>query len=227
MVKAKNILVLVAHSDDETIGMGGTIKKHVSRGDIVNIVSMTDGVSARSKVNSDAVYARRAAALKASQILGFNWLAQHNFEDNALDKYPLIQIIKKIEVAKDEFKPDLVYTHTSADLNVDHRILAIAVLTAFRPEPYEACNEIRLFEVASATDFGHANITGKFLPNLFVEITEEWDTKEAALNAYVNEMKAYPHCRSIEGLRNLAKLRGNQVGLTMAEAFQVIRKIEQ
>ena len=64
MVKAKNILVLVAHSDDETIGMGGTIKKHVSRGDIVNIVSMTDGVSARSKVNSDAVYARRAAALK-------------------------------------------------------------------------------------------------------------------------------------------------------------------
>ena len=41
------VLVVVAHSDDESISMAGTILKHVEKGDKVIVVSMTDGISAR------------------------------------------------------------------------------------------------------------------------------------------------------------------------------------
>ena len=36
-----------------------------------------------------------------------------------------------------------------------------------------------------------------------------------------------PTENSIDGVKNLAKYRGNQVGLYYAEAFEIIRKIER
>ena len=83
------------------------------------------------------------------------------------------------------------------------------ILTAFRPQPDEACKEIRLLEVASATDYGSYALTGSFTPNLFIEITNEWLQKAEALSAYSAEMKEYPHSRSLEAIKNLSKIRGN------------------
>ena len=220
------VLVVVAHSDDETISMAGTIIKHVSRGDKVIVVSMTDGVSARDTTNIADVNIRKLSADTASRELGFQWGDCYDFNDNSMDAYPLIEVVKAIEKAKYQHKPTLVYTHSGADLNVDHRVVASAVLTVFRPQPNETCKEIRLFEVASATDYGNPSLTGSFAPNLFIDITNKWTSKERALKAYSIEMRDYPHSRSIEGIKNLAKLRGNQVGCDMAEAFEVIRKIE-
>ncbi len=225
-MKKNNILIIVAHTDDETIGMGGTIKKHVNQGDKVFAISMTNGISSREKSDIDKIIEREHAAKKASVELGFNWEQNYNFSDNALDKYPLIQIIKSIEKIKNKINPNMIYTHSGADLNIDHRIVTQAVLTAFRPLPKENCKEIRLFEVVSSTEFGHKDITNQFVPNLFVSISETWQAKKNALIAYQSEMREYPHIRSIKGIENLGYLRGTQVGISMAEAFQVVRKIE-
>ena len=143
-----------------------------------------------------------------------------------MDSHPLLEIVKSIEKIKKIFKPDLVYTHSASDLNIDHNIVSRAVLTAFRPTPEESCKEIRLFEVSSSTDFGVASLNGSFNPNLFIDIKDTWSSKQEALKAYVSELRAYPHSRSIEGIKNLANNRGNQVGYELAEAFEVIRKIE-
>ena len=144
-----------------------------------------------------------------------------------MDSESILEIIKCVETVKTRVQPDIVYTHSGADLNIDHRVVANAVLTAFRPQPNERWVEIRTFEVASATDYGHDSITNAFSPNLFINITNEWPQKKKALAAYSAEMKEYPHPRSIDGIENLAKHRGNQVGLMMAEAFQIIRRIER
>jgi LmbE family N-acetylglucosaminyl deacetylase len=222
----KNILVVVAHSDDETISMGGTIRKHITNGDSVIAISMTDGVSSRANTDIKEISKRTDSAQLASRILGFKWGECFNFKDNAMDSYPLIEIVKCIEESKKKYQPNLVYTHSGADLNIDHRVVANAVLTAFRPEPGEICKEIRLFEVPSATDYGHKSLTGIFNPNVFISIDNEWGFKEEALKAYNKEMRLYPHSRSIQGISNLARLRGSQVGFNMAEAFEVIRKLE-
>ena len=225
-MKKNKVLIIVAHPDDETIGMGGTIKKHVNKGDKVYAISMTDGVSARESSTISEITKRKLAAKKASVELGFYWEKNFTFKDNAMDKHSLIEIIKSIEKIKSKIDPDLIYTHSAADLNIDHRIVAQAVLTAFRPVPKENCKEIRLFEVVSSTEFGHKDVTSQFVPNLFVSISETWKEKKRALDAYYSEMRDYPHIRSIKGIENLGYLRGNQVGILMAEAFQVIRKID-
>jgi LmbE family N-acetylglucosaminyl deacetylase len=221
------VLVVVAHSDDESISMAGTIRKHIDSGDKVYVISMTDGVGARNRANQSLIFKRKEAANLASQILGFEWGECYDFIDNAMDSVPLLEVVKAVELAKRKYQPTLVYTHSSADLNIDHKVVANAVLTAFRPQPLEKCKEIRLFEVASSTDFGNPTITGVFNPNLFINITKNWDAKANALKAYKSEMRNYPHSRSVEGIMNLARIRGNQVGLNLAEAFEVIRKVEE
>ena len=220
------VLVVVAHSDDESISMAGTITRHVSRGDTVFVVSMTDGVGARDDADPREINERKNASDTASKILGFKWGDCYDFSDNAMDSYSLLEVIKAVEKAKNKYKPTLVYTHSGADLNLDHRVVANAVLTAFRPQPNEICKELRLFEVASATDYGNSAITGSFSPNLFIDISSVWPTKVLSLNAYIAEMREYPHSRSIQGIKNLANFRGNQVGYDFAEAFEVIRKLE-
>ena len=221
------VLIVVAHSDDESISMAGAILKHVNKGDKVYVVSMTDGVGARDNVDELEVIKRKNASDTASKVLGFEWGECFGFCDNAMDSYPLLEVVKAVEQSKIKYSPTLVYTHSTADLNVDHRVVANAVLTAFRPQPDENCKELRLFEVASATDYGNSSITGSFSPNLFIDITKEWHAKKESLNAYCVEMRKYPHSRSIEAIENLSKIRGNQVGFELAEAFEVIRKLEQ
>jgi LmbE family N-acetylglucosaminyl deacetylase len=221
------VLVIVAHRDDETIGLGGVIARHIENGDIVYGISMTDGEGARGRENEKEIKARFEASIKAAKILGLTWLEGANFPDNAMDTIPLLAIIKVIEKAKVLTKPTLIYTHSSADLNIDHRIVGQATLTAFRPQPNEVWQEIRSFEISSATDYGHKSITNLFYPNLYIDITKTWNKKLAAINEYKMEMRSPPHTRSVEGLENLAKYRGNQVGVSYAEAFEIIRRIER
>lgn len=221
----KTILIIVAHPDDETISMAGTIRNHINNGDKVFAISMTDGVSARNNSKDREIIDRKKFAIKASEIIGFKWLKFFSFDDNCLDKYNLLEIVKTIEKIKIQIDPNIVYTHSSADLNIDHLILHKAVLTAFRPLPNEKCEEIRLFEIASSTEYGTQTKIGNFTPNLFISIKEYWSYKKEALNAYKKELRKNPHPRSISQIKNLAKFRGSQVGEEMTEAFEVVRKI--
>lgn len=223
---SENVLIIIAHSDDETISMAGTICKHIKKGDKVYVSSMTNGVGSRPKQNDSDINERKLSAIKASQILGFQWIESYDFDDNAMDNYPLIQIVKCIENIKTKYKPNLIYTHSNSDLNIDHRIVLNAVLTAFRPQPGELCKEIRLFEVPSSTDYGSTALSPRFNPNLFIDISNFWDKKLLALKSYDSEMREYPHSRSIDGILNLSRRRGNQVGFDLAEAFEVVRKLE-
>ena len=223
--KNENILVIVAHSDDETIGLGGTLARHAKEGANIFGLSMTNGISARAGSTAEDENERRAAAQRAAKMIGLSWLEVDNFPDNKMDSVPILDIVRVIEKIKHSVKPVIIYTHSCADLNVDHRIVSQATLTAFRPQPDESWQELRTFEIPSATDFGHRSVTNLFCPNLYINIENTWATKVAALKEYQAEMRSAPHSRSLEGIENLAKLRGNQVGMRYAEAFEVIRKI--
>ena len=77
MASNKNkILVIVAHPDDETIGCGGTLARHLKKGDYVFCISLTNGIGARfkKKINKEELFVRQQASTKAQKILGFKWL---------------------------------------------------------------------------------------------------------------------------------------------------------
>ena len=111
------------HSDDETISMAGTICKHIKKGDKVYVSLMTNGVGSRPKQNDSDINERKFSAMKASQILGFQWIESYDFDDNSMDNYPLIQIVNVLMNIKTKYKPSLIYTHSNSDLNIDHRVV--------------------------------------------------------------------------------------------------------
>lgn len=224
---SKSILIIAAHPDDETIGCGGTILRHVSSGDIVNVITLTDGVSSRDSVKDNDNKHRNESALKAMKILGANWIGSGNFPDNNMDTIPILDVIKFIESFKEKYYPDIIYTHSPNDLNIDHGITATAALTAFRPEPNEKYTEIRFFEVASSSDFSVKQLNEKFEPNLYINIKDFLSKKIEALKCYHREMRDYPHSRSYKKIESLAEYRGAQSGLVLAEAFEIVRKIDR
>jgi LmbE family N-acetylglucosaminyl deacetylase len=118
--------------------------------------------------------------------------------------------------------PNIVYTHFSGDLNVDHQITHKAVMTACRPQAWCSVKEIYCFEVLSATEW-NSKSAGSFIPQKVVDITEQWKKKNDALACYQDEMRSAPHSRSIECVSALAMLRGATHGFHFGEAFFVER----
>jgi len=220
------ILFVVAHPDDETIGAGGTIARFAKLGKSIFAISLTNGIGARGWGKNEALR-RKEDSLQAASLLGFTWVYQGDFPDNSLDTVPFLDIVKIIESIKVEINPEMVFTHSSADLNIDHRIVAAAVLTAFRPTPDSKVSQILSMEIPSATDFGQGGFFGAFDPNYLIEITNTWQDKVGALLCYKHEIYPSPHARSLSGIEALSTLRGHQVGVDRAEAFNIVRKIER
>ena len=223
----KKVLILAAHADDDILGCGGTMAKHSDQGDEVSVLFLTNGVGARGKGDSipQNIDFRDQAAEKALAIVGAKLVDRLDFPDNAIDSLPRIKVIRAVENVININRPDVIYTHHGGDLNVDHRRALEAVMTACRPQPESSVSKIYSFEVASSTGWQGNTLFNPFVPNHYVEITEQLDRKMEALGAYEEEMRAFPHARSIEALQHMARWRGSQVGVAAAEAFVVERQI--
>ena len=233
------ILVIVAHPDDEVLGMGGTIKKHTKNGDSVVVAYLTTGINARRSIdytnsssynfsehylqkNKKQILELKNDAKKSSKILGVKNTLFFDFPDNEMDTIPLLKIVKTIEKIILKEKPDIVYTSHYKDLNIDHRITCNATLTACRPNSI-FIKEILCFEIFSSTEW---TFSYDFKPNYFVNIEKELSSKINAMKKYKNELKKFPHPRSLENIENSAKRWGSISGFNAAEAFQIIRKIQ-
>ena len=230
MTVMNSVLVVAAHPDDEVLGCGGTIARHVDQGDTVNVLIVAEGATSRSpRRNRDAdkiqLSALTKAAENASHILGVSKLSILELPDNRLDSMDRLDLIKIVESYIAEYKTSIVYCHHSGDVNIDHRRVHEAVVTASRPVPGQLVKTLYSFEVQSSTEWQPPGSSFPFQPNLFVDITDQWERKKAALHAYADEMRPWPHSRSIESVEHLARWRGSQVGVSAAEAFCLMRSL--
>jgi N-acetylglucosamine malate deacetylase 1 len=232
--KNRRVAVVVAHADDEVLGCGGTLKRHTQAGDEIWTIVLADGETSRyadaPSVGAEVkarVDQRAEAAQKASAILGVQHTQVHAFPDNRLDTRPLLEIVRVVERHILEIGPDTVYTHHAGDVNVDHRLVHEAVITACRPGPGHTVEDLLFFETLSSTEWQPAHSAQAFLPNWFVDITTTLEHKLAALKHYDDEMRPWPHPRSYEGVEHLARWRGVSVGCAAAEAFILGRHIDR
>ena len=145
--------------------------------------------------------------------------------DNRLDSLHRLDIIKRIEERVDRHQPECVYIHHAGDVNIDHRRLHEAVVTACRPMPGHVVRRLLSFEVASSTEWQPPGSASAFQPNWFVDISAQWERKREALIIYANEMRTWPHARSLKAVEHLARWRGAQVGVEAAEAFCLLRQL--
>lgn len=218
------ILVVAAHPDDEVLGAGGTILKHAQKGDAVYLLILGDGVTSRG-VSGLEIKTRRDQAGRAAKFLGIKKVFLETLPDNKFDAVPLLEIVKRVEKAVKAVKPNLVYTHFNNDLNIDHRLTCQAVMTACRPQPGFCVKKILAFEVLSSTEWQAKKKNKLFCPNEYNDIGKFIDKKIKAMEIYNNELREYPHPRSKEGIKILAQYRGLEVGFKYAEAFEIIRNL--
>lgn len=216
------VLIVAAHPDDEILGCGGAIAKHVAEGDIVKVIFIADGVGARELSGVSEIKKRKVAANNARLTLGYSKAYHLDFPDNRLDSVALLDIVQPLECLIKRIQPQIVYTHHIGDLNIDHQITHRAVMTACRPQPGSTVRKILAFEVMSSTEWAPST-NNHFLPNYFIEITNYLRTKVEALQDYADEMKEAPHSRSIAHLESLAYHRGSTIGVSAAEAYMLIR----
>jgi LmbE family N-acetylglucosaminyl deacetylase len=226
MTGGRRIAVIVAHPDDEVLGCGGTIRRHVLAGDTVLILILADGETSRDINSGGATIAQRESAAKAAaDILGVDKIVLDRLPDNRMDTQPLLDIAKIVEKHIGEFRPDTIYTHHAGDVNVDHNCVHNAVIVATRPQPGHPVKTLLCFETPSSTEWQPPGSGTTFAPNWFVDISDVIEIKMKALHAYSAEMRPWPHPRSYEGVEYLARWRGATIGCAAAEAFVLARKI--
>lgn len=231
-----NILVVCAHPDDETIGMGGTLKK-LSKDNDITVLFVAEGITGRRQSGyennpsykipenemqkmQDEIEVRKNHAKNALSILGVKKVRFLDLPNVELDQIPLLKIIKEIEKEIDDNNIHLVFTHHFNDLNIDHKIVYEATVTAARPIPRSSVCALLSYEIPAATDWKYPY---QFKPNLFVDISEELNSKLDALGEYEYEIRNSPHPRSKDMMKANAMRWGSLSGYDAAEPFEIIR----
>jgi LmbE family N-acetylglucosaminyl deacetylase len=220
-----NILVVVAHPDDEVLGAGATLYQLTQAGHSAAICILSGEVQARA--NRPALEALHDDVSKALQRVGVSTVIKGGFPNIEFNMVPHLHLVQFIENALIETQADRVFTHHPADTNNDHLHTSLACQAAIRlfqrrPD-VPAPKELLFMEVPSATEWSVNKAMQPFNPNTFVEIGEAGlQAKLDALNEYRGVMRDYPHPRSTEAIRGLAAFRGSQSGLHYAEAFESV-----
>ena len=224
MRKNKRILVVVAHPDDEVLGCGGTIARHIEDGCEVALLVLTDGVGARGD-DIVASNVRKLELQKSAQVLGISTYFQLNMPDNKLDSIPTLEVIEAIAPILTSIDPDIIYTHFLYDLNQDHSAVARAIQILTRPIFPIRVESILMMEVISSTEWSFSE-KYPFSPNHFVVLDKhQIDLKLRALSCYASELRLPPHPRRIEHALVVAQYRGAQSGCEFAEAFMLLRSV--
>ena len=221
ILKKKKILIFAAHPDDEVIGCGGTIAKLKKNGNEIFVCFLADGESSRNVKNlNELIKKRKKAAKKSAVILGIKELFFCDLPDNKLDTVSRLSIVKIVEKYISFIKPHTVFTHFYEDLNIDHQIVSKAVITACRPEKKNPVKKLLFFEIPSSTDWQISNKKKNYFnPNWYEDISKTKNLKIKAFKAYKDEIRKWPHPRSLKGIVSLMQLRGATSGFKFAEAF--------
>lgn len=186
-----SVLVLAPHPDDETIGCGGTLAKHVSSGDLVHVVFLTAGTSGDPTGLEDKLeYAakREREARAACAILGVRavefWGFPDNFEVTAAD---VAAITPRLRETIERIAPAVIYAPHPLEQHSDHHVVAVILARALAA--MESPPPAFGFEVWSAS---HAAF--------IVDVSDVYDTKLAALHCYASQIEHTDIERFITGL---------------------------
>ncbi len=215
MIEGKKMLVVSAHAADYVWRAGGTIAKYIKNGADVHLVILSFGGRGESNdlwkqpdATAESVKAiRKAETEAAAEILGLK-----NIEFWDLQDYPIQtddsldeRLVRKIR----EVRPDIILTHDrmGADvLNPDHnhvsqwvyRCSIMANSAGVRLEGLAHTKQMRLYGFEP-----HQTELSKFVPGSFVDITETYEQKVAAMKCF----KAQKHL--VQYYTDRAFLRGN------------------
>ena len=211
------ILVVAPHPDDEVLGVGGTLAKCAKTGHEIVLCVVTKAYT--PDWSEDFINKRKSQIKKCCRILGICSTYFLDFPTAKLDTVPQKDINDSIKKVILDAKPDTVFVPFGGDLSRDHRIVFESSLVALRPISCKV-KRVLAYETLSETEWG----ISAFRPNIYSDITSTLEDKINAMKCYPEELKKFPHPRSIEGIRALAARRGSEIGVKAAESFFIVRE---
>ena len=219
------VLVFAPHADDEVLGVGGTIARHVDDGENVTLAVLTGSGELDHPIWPKSLWVKiREECMNASRILGIHEVIFENLPAACLDFTPSWKINKVVESILHSVQPSVVYVPYLFDLHKDHSAIAYAVHVASRSylKSASSIRKILAYETLSETHVVPPFSTHAFVPNVFVNIESTFDMKIEAMKAYRSQLQPDGYPRSLATIRALAALRGSNITSSAAEAFMLI-----
>ncbi len=217
------ILIIAPHPDDETIGAGGAIARHVALGDEVFWCIVTEGYAPQWP--EETLARARAQIEDVAKLYGLAGVYRLGFPTVKLNTAPHADLCAALQNVIAAVKPDMVYTSSRNDANLDHRIVYDCSLVATRPLPGNVVHRILSYEIGYTGYFGRPSGAAMFQPTVFLDISLYLEKKLDALRLYETELRPPPHPRNVESIRLLARERGLGVGFAAAECFELVREL--
>ncbi len=197
----QSVLVVVAHPDDECLGAGGTIRKHVDLGIPVDVLCLTGSTERNKELTS------------ACAILGVRKVYSNIRDAFAVD----ISLSSEIADSILASRPSIVITHSPTDYNRNH-IMCAGIVS----EAVEWASHVTMYENAHKVErIYHMEVNSLLaIPNIMVNVT---DTYETALKALSEHKTQTPKADSyyIKLYEARTRLRGVQAACDRAEAFTI------
>lgn len=219
-----NVLVLAPHPDDEVLGCGGTICRHIANGDRVVVLVATRG--APELYSDEAIAQTRAEAKRAHERLGVTETRFLEFPAPALDTVPRYQIANAVADVIRELEIEVLYVPHHGDIHSDHGHLYHAALVAARPHADCPVKRILAYETISETEWSPPRPDAAFVPTVFIDISEHLAAKLEAMSCFETQVQPPPSARSLRTIEALARFRGSTIARDAAESFMLIREID-
>lgn len=221
-----NILVIAPHADDEVLGCGASIARHVESGDSVVVAIMTNAAIGAPELFSENDIDRvRMEARSAHRFLGVRETVFFDFPAPCLDQYPQYKISEKLSVLISNFLPDTVYVPHAGDIHCDHGVVFRSALVACRPFANSSVKNIYAYETLSETEWASPYAGEPFSPNHFIDVSNVFHKKLDAMRRYESQLRSFPHPRSLDAIDALSMVRGSTISVRHAEAFVTIRTL--
>ncbi len=217
----ENILVIAPHMDDEILGVGGTMIKHIQKGNCVCVCIVTTGK--KPLFPEDGIGKKEAISCHRS--IGVTKTFFLDFPASMLENVNRYELNNSILNVIFETKPTIIFIPHQGDMQKDHQLVAEAAMVCLRPKYNHKIKKIYVYETLSETAWNIPNVQNDFIPNSYIDITEQLELKIEAMSEYKSQLDEFPAARSLEAIRYLAKYRGSIVNLIAAEAFSLIREI--
>lgn len=212
-----SVLVFAPHNDDEILGVGGTIRKHVLNGDRVFICEVTSGPRFKL-IQGEARNAHERLGVEESYFLNFPVGELRNMKQSDMNN--------KMDEIVNRVAPQIAYIPFIGDMHLDHRETIESAMVALRPFHCKTIKEIYMYETLSETGWNLTQPDRAFIPNVWVDITDTFLDKIEAMACYQSQICEYPHPRSIKTIEALARFRGSMVGAFYAEGFMAVRIVK-
>jgi LmbE family N-acetylglucosaminyl deacetylase len=215
------VIIVSAHPDDEVLGVGGALIRHREQKDELHWIIATN-VYTEQGFSQERVDSRQDEIATVASQLKMK-VHQLDFRTMTLTYEDLLKLVPEISEIFQQVKPEMIYVLNRSDAHSDHRVLFDAVMACTKSFRHPYIREVLMYECLSETEFAPALPEKVFLPNCYIDVSDQMEEKLELMRVYESELGEHPFPRSERNIRALATFRGASCGVNYAEAFQILK----